>query len=147
MNFAEQINNDLKTAMKAHDKVALSVIRMIKSDILNEKGRVGRELNDDDFAAVINRAYKQRKDSINEFQKGGRDDLVQETEAELKIVEKYMPKQLSEAEIREIVNMVITETGATSKADFGKVMAKLMPQVKGKADGSKVNEIVKNALS
>lgn len=147
MNFTEQINNDLKTAMKAHDKLALSVIRMIKSDILNEQGRVGHDLNDDDFKAVINRAYKQRKDSINEFQKGGRDDLVQATEAELKIVEKYMPKQLSDEELQSIIDSVITETGATLKADFGKVMSKLMPQVKGKADGSKVNEIVKKALS
>ena len=65
MNFTEQLNNDLKTAMKAHDKLSLSVIRMIKSEILNEQGRVGHELNDEDFAAVINRAYKQRKESIN----------------------------------------------------------------------------------
>ncbi|KAF0394000.1 GatB/YqeY domain-containing protein [Pediococcus pentosaceus] len=147
MNFTEQLNNDLKTAMKAHDKLSLSVIRMIKSEILNEQGRVGHELNDEDFSAVINRAYKQRKESINEFQKGGRDDLVQETEAELKVVEKYMPEQLSDEELQTIISDVIAETGATSKADFGKVMSKLMPKVKGKADGSKVNEIVKNTLS
>lgn len=147
MNFTEQLNNDLKTAMKAHDKLSLSVIRMIKSEILNEQGRVGHEWNDEDFAAVINRAYKQRKESINEFQKGGRDDLVQETEAELKVVEKYMPEQLSDEELQTIISDVIAETGATSKADFGKVMSKLMPKVKGKADGSKVNEIVKNTLS
>ncbi|WKF70335.1 GatB/YqeY domain-containing protein [Pediococcus pentosaceus] len=147
MNFTEQLNNDLKTAMKAHDKLSLSVIRMIKSEILNEQGRVGHELNDEDFAVVINRAYKQRKESINEFQKGGRDDLVQETEAELKVVEKYMPEQLSDEELQTIISDVIAETGATSKADFGKVMSKLMPKVKGKADGSKVNEIVKNTLS
>ncbi|MBF7115285.1 GatB/YqeY domain-containing protein [Pediococcus pentosaceus] len=147
MNFTEQLNNDLKTAMKAHDKLSLSVIRMIKSEILNKQGRVGHELNDEDFAAVINRAYKQRKESINEFQKGGRDDLVQETEAELKVVEKYMPEKLSDEELQTIISDVIAETGATSKADFGKVMSKLMPKVKGKADGSKVNEIVKNTLS
>ena len=147
MNFTEQLNNDLKTAMKAHYKLSLSVIRMIKSEILNAQGRVGHELNDEDFAAVINRAYKQRKESINEFQKGGRDDLVQETEAELKVVEKYMPEQLSDEELQTIISDVIAETGATSKADFGKVMSKLMPKVKGKADGSKVNEIVKNTLS
>jgi uncharacterized protein YqeY len=147
MNFTEQINNDLKTAMKAHDKLSLSVIRMIKSDLLNEQGRTGNELTEADFAAVINRAYKQRKDSINEFQKAGRDDLVAETEAELKVVANYMPEQLSDEELQKIINDVIAETGATSKADFGKVMGKLMPKVKGKADGSKVNEIVKNTLS
>ncbi|MCH9266904.1 GatB/YqeY domain-containing protein [Pediococcus acidilactici] len=146
MDFTKQINDDLKTAMRAHDKLSLSVIRMIKSELLNEQGRVGHELTEDDFATVINRAYKQRKDSIAEFKKGNRDDLVKETEAELKVVEKYMPKQLSDDELQEIINQVIEETGATSKADFGKVMSTLMPKVKGKADGAKVNEIVKNTL-
>ena len=146
MDFNKKINDDLKNAMKEHDKLALSVIRMIKSDLLNEKGRTGKELTQEDFENVINRAYKQRKDSIKEFEKGKRDDLVEETKAELKIVEKYMPKQLSDEELEKVIKDTIEEVGAKTKADFGKVMGKLMPKVKGKADGSKVNQIVKNIL-
>ncbi|GEP18652.1 GatB/YqeY domain-containing protein [Pediococcus argentinicus] len=147
MNVQDQIVADMKTAMKAHDKLTLNVVRMIKADLMNEKVKVGHDLTDEEVNTVVLRANKQRKESLEEFKKGNRDDLVQETEAELKVVAKYMPQQLSDDEVKQIVSDTIKEVGATSKADFGKVMGALMPKIKGKADGGKVNQLVKENLS
>ncbi|AVK99940.1 GatB/YqeY domain-containing protein [Pediococcus inopinatus] len=147
MSLVDTITDDMKTAMKARDKETLSVIRMLKAALMNEKVKVNHELSDEEAQAVIGREYKQRKESVEEFAKGNRDDLVQSTEAEIKIVEKYLPKQLSKDEIEKIVADTVSAVGATSSSDFGKVMGAVMPKVKGIADGKLVNQAVKSQLS
>ena len=147
MSLLERLNTDIKQAMKNKEKDKLSVIRMIKSSIQNEAIKSGNELSEDEELTVLSREVKQRKDSLHEFDKAGRQDLVEKIRTELQYVELYMPKQLSEEEVTEIVKQAISETGASSKAEMGKVMAVIMPKVKGKADGSLVNKLVQQHLS
>lgn len=138
----------MKQAMKNKEKDKLSVIRMIKSSLQNEAIKLGnRELSEEDELTVLSRELKQRKDSLHEFDKAGRADLVEKLRAELTVVELYLPAQLSEEELSDIVKTAVAETGAISKADMGKVMAAIMPKVKGKADGSLVNKLVQQHLS
>lgn len=137
----------MKQAMKNKEKDKLTVIRGIKAAIQNESIKNGSELSDADELSVLSREVKQRKDSLHEFEKAGRQDLVDKVRAELQHVELYMPEQLSEEELAGIIAAVITETGASSKKEMGKVMAALMPKVKGKADGSLVNKLVQQHLS
>ncbi|MBS4215604.1 MULTISPECIES: GatB/YqeY domain-containing protein [Neobacillus] len=148
MSLLERLNNDMKQAMKNKEKDKLSVIRMIKASIQNEAIKLGvSELSDADELTVLSRELKQRKDSLHEFDKAGREDLVEKLRTEIAIVELYMPKQLSEEELSEIVKETIAEVGAKSKTEMGKVMAAIMPKVKGKADGSLVNKFVQQHLS
>ncbi|MDE3839659.1 hypothetical protein C0966_09850 [Bacillus methanolicus] len=148
MSLLERLNEDMKQAMKSKEKDKLSVIRMIKASLQNETIKLGKkELSEEEELTVLSREVKQRKDSLQEFEKAGREDLVEKIRTELRFVEVYMPKQLSEEELSEIVKQTISETGATSKADMGKVMAAIMPKVKGKADGSLVNKLVQKHLS
>ena len=147
MSLLERLNFDIKKAMKNKEKDKLSVIRMIKSSIQNEAIKTGNELSEDEELTVLSREVKQRKDSLHEFDKAGRQDLVEKIRTELQYVELYMPKQLSEEEVSEIVKQAISETGASSKAEMGKVMAVIMPKVKGKAEGSLVNKLVQQHLS
>ncbi|AYV67184.1 GatB/YqeY domain-containing protein [Niallia circulans] len=147
MSLLERLNNDMKQAMKNKEKDKLVVIRMIKAAIQNESIKLGRDLSEEDELSVLSREVKQRKDSLHEFEKAGREDLVDKIRAELKHVEIYMPEQLSEEELAEIVKQAIVDTGASSKKEMGKVMAALMPKVKGKADGSLVNKLVQQHLS
>ncbi len=147
MSLLERLNSDIKQAMKNKEKDKLSVIRMIKSSIQNEAIKTGNELSEDEELTVLSREVKQRKDSLHEFDKAGRQDLVEKIRTELQYVELYMPKQLSEEEVSEIVKQAISETGASSKAEMGKVMAVIMPKVKGKAEGSLVNKLVQQHLS
>ncbi|OIK16602.1 hypothetical protein BIV60_03800 [Bacillus sp. MUM 116] len=148
MSLLERLNNDMKQAMKNKEKDKLSVIRMVKASLQNEAIKLGsNELSEEQELTVLSREVKQRKDSLHEFDKAGRADLVDKLRTELSIVEVYMPKQLSDEEVSDIVKETIAETGATSKADMGKVMAAIMPKVKGKADGSLVNKLVQQHLS
>jgi uncharacterized protein len=147
LSLLERLNNDMKQAMKNKEKDKLVVIRMIKAAIQNESIKLGRDLSEEDELSVLSREVKQRKDSLHEFEKAGREDLVDKIRAELKHVEIYMPEQLSEEELAEIVKQAIADTGASSKKEMGKVMAALMPKVKGKADGSLVNKLVQQHLS
>lgn len=148
MSLLERLNNDMKQAMKNKEKDKLSVIRMIKASLQNEAIKLGKQgLSEDEELTILSREMKQRKDSLHEFEKAGRDDLVEKLRTELTFVELYMPKQLSEAELTEIVKKAITELGATSKAEMGKVMSVVIPQVKGKADGTLVNKLVQQHLS
>ena len=146
MSLLTTLNDDIKTAMKAKDKDSLAVLRMLKSGIQNEQIKVGRDLNGDEELTVLSREIKQRKDSLQEFERAGREDLVDKTKIEIAVVEKYLPEQLSDDDIRRIVSAAIQQTGAASQADFGKVMGLVMPQVKGKAEGALVNAIVKESL-
>ena len=137
----------MKLAMKAKEKNVLQVIRMIKASLQNDQIKLGRELNAEEELTVLSREMKQRRDSLVEFQKANRDDLVEKIEEEIAIVEKYLPAQLTDEEIRQIVKQAIQKVGATSSAAFGQVMGVVMPQVKGKADGNLVNETVKEELN
>ncbi|WP_461239564.1 GatB/YqeY domain-containing protein [Paucilactobacillus sp. N302-9] len=146
MSLLETLNNDMKTAMKAKDKETLSVVRMLKSAVMNEQINLGHDLTEDEEIAVLSRELKQRKDSVAEFKKADRDDLVQSTSDEIKVVEKYLPAQLSEEEVQTIIKETVDQLGANSMADFGKVMGAVMPKLKGQADGKLVNQTVKKLL-
>ncbi|QFT89903.1 glutamyl-tRNA(Gln) amidotransferase subunit E [Bacillus sp. THAF10] len=147
MSLLERLNNDIKQAMKDKDKEKLSVLRMVKSSIQNESIKHGRDLNPEEELTVLSRELKQRKDSLQEFEKAGREDLVHKLQGEIAIVQHYMPEQMSEEELSGIIIQTIADVNASSKADMGKVMGALMPKVKGKADGSLVNKLVQQHLS
>lgn len=147
LSLLERLNQDMKQAMKNKEKDRLTVIRGIKAAFQNEAIKLGRELTVDEELSVLSREVKQRKDSLHEFEKAGRSDLVEKIQTELKYVNEYMPKQLTEEELITIIKETIAEVGASSKADMGKVMSSIMPKVKGKADGSLVNKLVQQHLS
>ena len=146
MSLKEQLTNDMKEAMKSHDKDRLAVIRMVRGAIRQQEIDGQKELGDEDVIAVMSKEIKMRKDSIEEFKKGGREDLIAKTQAEIDVLMPYMPAQLSEDEVRELVKAAVAETGATTPKDMGKVMGVLMPKVKGRADGKLVNTIVRSLL-
>ncbi|WP_456436808.1 GatB/YqeY domain-containing protein [Desulfurobacterium sp.] len=147
MGLKERLIKDMKEAMKARDKVKLSTIRMINSLIKNAEIDKRGELTDEEIVSLLQKYAKQRRESIELYEKGGRRDLVEKEKAELAIVESYLPEQMSEDEIRRIVEEAIAGTGASSPKDLGKVMKVVMPKVKGKADGSVVNRIARELLS
>ncbi|MFS0861609.1 GatB/YqeY domain-containing protein [Fredinandcohnia sp. 179-A 10B2 NHS] len=148
MSLLERLNYDMKQAMKNKEKDRLSVIRMVKASLQNEGIKLGAgELSEDTELTVLTRELKQRKDSLQEFSNAGREDLVNKIQNEIEILEVYLPKQLSEEELTDIVKETISEVNASSKAEMGKVMAAIMPKVKGKADGGLVNKIVQQQLS
>lgn len=147
MSLKEQLTNDMKEAMKAHDKDRLAVIRMVRGAVRQQEIDGKKELGDEDVLAVISKEVKMRRDSIEEFRKGGREDLVEKTEAEIAVLMPYLPAQLSEEEIRGLVQAAVAQTGAASPKDMGKVMGVLMSKVKGRADGKTVNAIVRSMLT
>ena len=147
MSLLEQLSSDLKTAMKAKDKLRLTVIRSLKTALTNAKISAGQDLSSDEELSVLSSQVKQRKDSLAEFEKGDRADLAEQTKAEIEIVQAYLPELLDEAAVIVIVDEAMQATGATGKADFGKVMQYVMPKVKGRADGAMVNQVVKSKLS
>lgn len=142
MNLTERLNDDMKQAMKSKDKFRLTTIRMVLAAVKNQEIDLKRPLEDSEVLEIIGREIKQRKDSLQEFTKAGREDLAENVAAEIDIISVYLPEQLTEEEVKEIVQQTIQETGASSKADMGKVMAALMPKVKGRADGKLVNQLV-----
>ncbi|WP_028595871.1 GatB/YqeY domain-containing protein [Paenibacillus assamensis] len=146
MDLSLRLSEDMKQAMKSKDKFKLSTIRMVRSAIQNIEIESKRTLNDDEVLEILGREIKQRKDALHEFEKANRFDLVDNLKLELDILLEYLPAQLSEEEIKAIVRETIQETGATSKADMGKLMAALMPKVKGRSDGKLVNSIVQQHL-
>ncbi len=146
MSIVEQLNQDLKAAMRAGDKTAVETIRGLKSMVRDREIAKKDSLTDEEEIQVLSTAAKQRREAIESYEQGGRDDLVQRESAELKIIEQYLPEQMSDAEIESLVEKVIAEVGAESMRDMGRVMGQIMPQVQGKADGSQVQSIVKNKL-
>jgi hypothetical protein len=146
MSLIERLNEDMKQAMKSQDKFRLSVIRMVRSSIKNAEIERQHPLDDQEVLDILQREVKQRKDSLQDFEKAGRQDLVDQVNEEIRILQEYMPQQMSEEEIIALVQQTIQETGASSKADMGKVMGALMPKVKGRADGKLVNRIVQQYL-
>ena len=146
MSLKEQLTADMKEAMKNKEKDRLAVIRMVRGAIRQQEIDGQKELGEEDVIAVISKEVKMRRDSIEEFQKGGREDLVEKTQAEIDVLLPYLPAQLSEDEVRELVKAAVEQTGAATPKDMGKVMGVLMPKVKGRADGKMVNTIVKSFL-
>ncbi len=146
MSLKDRISEDMKAAMKAHEKDRLAVIRMVRSAIRQTEIDGKKDLDDEGVIAVISKELKMRKDSLEEFRKGGRDDLVEKTQAEIDVLLPYLPEQLSEDEVKALVKEAVEQTGAASMKDMGKVMGVLMPKVKGRADGKMVNSIVKGML-
>lgn len=148
MNLLTRLNEDMKQAMRNKEKEKLSVIRMLKAALQNEAIKLGKEqLSEDEELTVLSRELKQRKDSLHEFEKAGREDLAEKLRNEINYVNLYMPEQLTEEELEKIIRETIQQTGASSKADMGKVMGALMPKVKGKADGALVSKLVQKHLA
>ncbi len=137
---------DIKVAMKARASERLETLRFLHAEIKNFEVNERKKPTDDDVAAIVGKAIKSRQDSIEQFQAGGREDLVAREQAQLEICKAYQPEQLGEAEIEALVDEVIEQTGAAGKKDTGKVMKELMPRVKGKADGRMVSAIVGRKL-
>lgn len=146
MMLSERINNDLKEAMKNKDSFKLSVIRMVKGAMQLEKPNPREELTDDDVIKVLSKQIKMRKEAISQFEAAGRDDLALQNKKELEILNSYMPEQLSLEEINEILDKVFEEVKPTSMKDMGMIMKTLSPLVKGKADMSLVNSLIKERL-
>jgi uncharacterized protein len=153
MAIRERIVADLTAAMKAKDTQRLGVVRMLKSRIMeaevDQRARKGPDyvLEDQECLAVIATYAKQRRDSIEAFRKGGKEDLAAKEEAELAIVQQYLPAPMSEQDVRKVVAAAIAEAGATSAKDMGAVMKIVMPKLKGEADGGLVNRIVRELLA
>ena len=146
MSLKEKIKSDLKDAMKSGDSVVRGVLRLLSSDIKNEEISLKKELADDDVLKILKKDIKRHKESIEQYKTGGREDLAEQEEKELEILEKYMPEQMGEAEIRKIVSDAIKKTGAVDVSDFGKVMGMAMKEIGGNVDGNVVGKIVKEKL-
>ena len=146
MNLKKKINDDLKDSMKSGDKTTRGVLRLINSDIKNMEIEKGGEAGDKEVVEIIKKSVKRRKDSIEQYEKGNRIDLVDREKEELNMLEKYMPEQMSEEEIRKIVASVIKKTGATNTSEFGKVIGAVMKKTDGNVDGNLVSKIVKEEL-
>ena len=147
MSLEKQIDQDTIAAMKAGEKDKVTVLRGLKSEIKNRRIDKHDDLTDEEVIEVLSSAAKKRRESIEQFEKGGRDDLVQNEQFGLAIIEAYLPEQMGEDEIRAIVKDAIEKTGADSPAKLGLVMKEVMPQVKGKADGKLVNKLAAQMLS
>lgn len=145
--LVEKLKKDMIEAMKNKDKEKLTVIRMVKAALDKERIDKKVEVNDDLLIDVINKQVKLRNDSLEEFKKANRDDLVKQTEAELEILKDYLPEQLSEEEVITIIEEVINEVNAETIKDMGKVMKEVTPKVKGKTDMKFVSEIIKSKLN
>jgi hypothetical protein len=145
--FKKNIQDDLNKAMKEKDDNSRSVLRMLLAAILNKEKELMRELKEEELIMVVSSEAKKRKEAIKEYEKGGRKDLVDKEAIELEILQKYLPEQLREEEIKLLVEKAIKKVNASEIKEIGKVMAVLMPDIKGKADGNEVNRIVKELLS
>lgn len=144
--MVEKLKQDMVEAMKAKDKERLTTIRMIKGDLDKEHIDKKREINDDLLIEVVNRGIKQRKDSIAEFEKGGRNDLIEKTQAEIEILQSYLPAQLSEEEVSLIIDEAFQIVNPDGPRDMGKIMKEVQPKLKGRADMKQVSEIIKSKL-
>ena len=147
MSLSDKIIDDLKVALKSGDSVRKNVLRLLKSQIRNKEIEHGDQLTEDQEIQILNSAVKTRKESLELYTKGGRQDLVDQEAQELKIVQSYLPKPLSEDELSKAVDQVIDEFKVTSAKDFGSVMKEVMNRFRGRVDGRQVQELVRNKLS
>lgn len=148
MSIKDLLTEDMKQAMKDKEsgKLRLSVIRMARANIKNIEIDEKRELNDDEVLAVLVKEVKMRQDSLEEFAKAGREELVEQAKQEIAILRKYLPEQLSDEELKALVVEAVAETGAAGPKDMGRVMAALMPKTRGRADGKRINTMVRELL-
>ncbi len=146
MGLREKIDSDVKEALKSGAKDKVSTLRMLNAALKNKQIDKRRPLTDDEVVETVRSLIKQRKDSIEQFAKGGRQDLVDKETAEVAVLEGYLPQQLSREEVERMVRDAITQTGAQGAKDMGKVMKALIPAIGGRADGKLVSELVKHAL-
>jgi len=146
MRLKQRLDQDMKLSQKSKAKLKLSLIRLLKSDIRYKEIKIGKELSEDEVLEVLSTAAKKHRDSIDQFRKGGREDLAKQEEEELNLILGYMPEQLKQEEIEGLIEESITEVGAESERDIGKVMKVLMPKIKGRADGRMVNLQVSSKL-
>jgi len=147
MSLKDQLTSDMKEAMKAKQTERLSTIRQLRSAIKNKEIEIGKELDDDAVISVIGTLVKQRREAAQMYRDNDRLELAEKEEAELVVLQDYLPAQLGETELREIVRTVIAETGASTMKDMGKVMPQVMAKTKGAADGKLVNQLVREQLS
>ena len=147
MSLKETLMQDLKTAMKNKDKRTKDTITMVRAAIKQKEVDDHVELNDDDVIQIIAKEIKERRGSIEEFQKAGRDDLIESTKAEIDVLLNYMPEQLSEEELEAMIRKVMEENNITEKKQMGLLMKSIMPKVQGRADGKAVNAIVNRILN
>lgn len=146
MSLKEKLQEDLKSSMKNKDTIRKSVVTLVKAAIKQIEVDQRVELDDAAVMDIISKQLKQRTDSLAEFEKAGREDLIDETKSEIQVLKEYLPQQLSEEELEKIVIETIAEVGATSMKDMGKIMAIIKPKTVGRADGRKINELVKKNL-
>lgn len=142
----DQLNQDIEAALRAGDNESLSILRLLKNSLEGAKKQQG-DLSETEAIKVLQKEAKQRQDSIKSFEDGDRPDLAEKEKQELEIIERYLPKQLDESELEDMVNEAISETGAESQADMGKVMKILTDKVAGRADNARLAEIVRAKLS
>lgn len=142
MNLLEKIEADMKAALKSGDSALSGTLKMLKSDLMYEKAKTGKDLTDEQMLEVVSRGAKKRREAIEEFRRGNRDDLAAVEASELVIIEGYLPKQMSEAEIEKYITERLAAIGTVSQKDFGKVMGEMMKELKGKADGGIVRAIL-----
>lgn len=147
MTLSEKINNDMISYMKNKDSFSLGVIRMVKGAIQLEKINKKRELNDDEVISVISKQIKMRNDSIEEFKKANRQDLIEQNQKEIELLKKYMPEQLSDEKVLEIIDETFNIINPTGPKDMGLIMKEISPKLKGKADMGKVNAIIKEKIA
>jgi uncharacterized protein YqeY len=147
MNLLERLNDDMIRAAKARDSERLGAIRFVRSRVQNRQIELRRDLKDEDVVEVLSRIAKQHRESIEQFEVGGRDELVEHERRQLAVVEEYLPERLDEQELLEILSGVIEETGAAGPGDIGAVMQALMPRVRGRADGKRVKSLVQSKLA
>lgn len=147
--LADQIQSDLKTAMKARDTQAVAALRMVLARIKETRVSAGHgdEVTDEEVQTLIGREAKRRTEAAQAFSDAGRDELAAKEEAELAILQRYLPQQMSDDELTAVIDETIAATGASSAGDFGKVMGAVMPKVKGRADGARVNALVRERLA
>jgi uncharacterized protein YqeY len=142
----EQIQSDLKTALKMNDSLLVSTLRLLLSEIHNKKIEKQAELTEEEVIAVLRKEAKKRQESIEAYQKAGRQELADKESKELLILSKYLPQEMASQELEKVIKEVIAEVGAQGAGDFGKVMGRVMSKVKGQIDGAKVSEAVKKLL-
>ena len=142
MNLLEKIESDLKESMKKGETLKTETLRMLKSDMMYEKGKTGKDLTDEKMIEAVSRAAKRRKESIVEFRKGKREDLAKKEEDELAIIEQYLPAQMSQSEVEGFIADMLKGMGTVTKKDLGRVMGAVMKEIKGKADGALVKELL-----
>lgn len=147
MSLKEKLAEDLKSAMKEKDIVRKNAVQMIRAGVLQVEKDKKVTLDDEGVLDVIAKQLKQRRDSLPDYEKSGREDLISQLNAEIAVLMEYLPEQLSEEELRQIVADAVASTGAQSLKDMGKIMAAVMPKTKGRADGKMINNIAKELLS